>query len=290
MTRVRREDGFTLIELLIAASLMIVVLIATLSVFDGFLATDHRAQNQNDAQAAARAATDQLARELRNVAYPGHATALERASGTDLVFETIDPNGPDGGSNTSSVIRVRYCLDSSVTTNEKLWREVETWTTSSPPALPSTTTCPDFTWNNTPHIVSNHIVNSGSQPVFSYNSSTLSSISQVITDLYLDQQPGQPPGPADLRTSVTLRAVAQPPTAAFTATALGNSQVLLDAGGSGDPQGGSLTYQWYDGSTPIGSAATVNYSSPTTGAHAISLTVTNTAGLSASTSQTVTVT
>lgn len=286
----RREDGFTLVELLIAAALMIVILLATLAVFDGFIATDHRAQNQNDSQAAARNATDQLARELRNVANPGQPSALERAAATDLVFDTVDPNGPDGGSNTNSVIRVRYCLDSSVATNERIWREWQTWTTASAPPLPGTTTCPDFSWNHTPHVVVDHVSNTSSQPLFSYNSTTLSSISQVITDVYVDQQPGSAPGPVELRTSVALRAVAQPPTASFTATPLGNDQVLLNAGASGDPQGQSLTYQWYDGSTPIGTAATLNYSAPTTGSHTFQLTVTNTSGLSASATQTVAVT
>lgn len=279
-----------LIELLIAAALMIVIMTATLGVFDSSLTTDRRNQTQNDAQAAARAATDQLARELRNAANPGQQTAFERATGTDLVFDMVDPNGPSGGANVNSIRRVRYCLDSSVPANEKVWREVQTWTTATPPALPATAICPDFSWNNAPTTLVSHVTNSAAQPVFSYNSATLASIVQVATDLFVDFSPGKPPGASELRTSVTIRSTAQPPSAVATATALGNRQALLDGGGSTDPSGQSLSYAWYDGATKIGSSAILNYLAPATGSRTFSLTVTNPAGLSSTTSTTVTVT
>lgn len=285
------ERGFTLIELLIASSIMIVILLATLSIFDVFFQTDRSNQSQTDAQAAARIATDRLARELRNAAYPGRSTGFERAAGTDLVFDMVDPTGTASGLNTSNVERVRYCLDTSATTNEKIWREVQTWTTASPPALPGAATCPDFTWNHTPQVVVDKITNDGSHPPFLFNSSSLSGITQVMTDLYVDYSVGRTPGASELRTSVTIRSTTQPPTAVMTATPEGNGQVLLNGGGSGDPSGQSLTYRWYvdGGTTAIGKSAIFSYSSPT-GSHTFSLTVTNTAGLSSTASQTVNVT
>lgn len=295
MTHSKREEGFTLIELVISASLMIVVLLATFSVFDVSVRADSRNQHRNDAQAAARTTTDRLARELRNVATPGQPTALERANATDLVFDMVDPSGPSGGSlNPSSVLRVRYCLDTSVPTNERVWRQVQTWTSSTRPALSSASACPDLSWTQPPTIVVDHVTNSPAQPVFAFNGSVLTDITQVITNLFIDYRPvnSPSPGPSELRTSVTIRSTAQPPAAAFTATAVGNRQVLLNGGASTDPDGRTLKYYWYydGGSNPIGTSAILNYVAPATGVHSFTLKVTNTAGLSSTTTQAVTVT
>jgi type II secretory pathway pseudopilin PulG len=290
MRAARREEGFMLIELLLAAALMVVILLATLGVFDAALRTHGRNTTQNDAQDTARTEIDRLARELRNAANPGQPTAFERATGTDLVFMMVDPSGPAGGGNANSLRRVRYCLDSSVPTNQKLWREVQTWTTAAPPALSASTFCPDFSWNGTPEVVASHVVNGSSQPVFAYDSTTLATITQLRAHLYVDYHPGTLPGPSQLKTSVAIRSTAQAPTAAMTATALGNRKVLLNAGASTDPGGQSLTYAWYDGTTRVGGAALFNYLAPTTGSHTFKVTVTNSAGLTASATQTVNVT
>jgi len=297
----RREDGFTLIEVLIAAAIMIVVLLATLSVADGYWSTDRRNQTQSDAQAALRAATDEIARELRNVASPGNQSGFERATATDLVFDVIDPNGPDGGSNTYSLSRVRYCFDNSVPTNQKLWRETQTWVTASPPTLPATESCPDVTWNGVRQVLLDHVVNTGTQPLFTYDTSTLSRIGTVLTDFYVDYKPGSAPGPSELKTSVFARNTVQPPTAAIAATALGNGKVLLDGGGSTTPANQNLTYEWQDGSTYVGcsNSPTSNpcpapviftYTATTTGPHTFTLTVVAPSGLTATATQTVNVT
>jgi type II secretory pathway pseudopilin PulG len=300
----RREDGFTLIEVLLASAIMIVVLLATLSVADGYWSTDRRNQTQSDAQAALRIATDRVARELRNVASPGKQSGFERATGTDLVFDEIDPNGPDGGSNTYSLSRVRYCFDNSLPTNQRLWRETETWTTASPPTLPATESCPDFTaslWIQPPQLLLDHIVNSGTQPLFTYDSSNLSQISTVLTDFYVDYKPGSAPGPSELKTSVFTRNTTQPPTASIAATALGNRKLLLDGGGSSNPGNQTLTYEWQDGSTYIGCAGGTSstpcsgpviftYTAATTGSHTFTLTVVSPNGLTATATQTVNVT
>jgi len=290
MNTARREEGFMLIELLLAAALMVVILLATLGVFDAALRTHGRNSSQNDAQETARAEIDRLARELRNAASPGQPSAFERATGTDLVFTMVDPSGPSGGANVNNLRRVRYCLDSSVPTNQKLWREVQTWTTASPPALSGSSFCPDFSWNGTPAIVADHVVNGSTQPVFAYDSASLASITQLRAHLYVDLHPGALPGPSQLKTSVAIRSTALAPSASMTATPLGNRKMLLNAGASTDPGGQALTYAWYDGATRIGSAALLNYIAPTTGSHTFSVTVTNSAGLSATASQTVTVT
>jgi type II secretory pathway pseudopilin PulG len=298
----RREDGFTLIEVLLASAIMITVLLATLSVADGYWSTDRRNQTQSDAQAALRIATDQIARELRNVASPGKQSGFERATSTELVFDEIDPNGPDGGSNTYSVSRVRYCFDNSVPTNQKLWRETQTGTWASPPTLPSPESCPDTTptWT-TRKVVLDHVVNTSSQPLFSYDTSSLSQIGTVLTDFYVDYKPGSAPGPSELKTSVFVRNTQRLPTATMTATPLGNKKVLLDGGGSTNPDNTSLTYEWQDGSTYVGCSGGTSstpcpgpviftYTAATTGSHTFTLTVVTASGVSATTSQTVNVT
>ena len=278
-----------LIELLLAAAIMVVILLATLGVFDSALHTQKRNATQNDAQEAARTEADRFARELRNAANPGQPTAFERASGTDLVFTMVDPTGTSGGSNVNRLRRVRYCLDNSVPTNEKLWRGVQTWSTAAAPALPSTF-CPDLSWNPQPVIVADHIVNASTQPIFTYDSATLANITQVTANLFVDYHPSTAPGPSTLRTTVTIRSTAQAPTAAGTATALGNRQVLLNGGASTDPSGQPLTFAWYDGATKIGSSALFSYTAPSTGSRTFTLTVTNSSGLTSTTTRTVTVT
>ncbi|MEJ7715464.1 MAG: prepilin-type N-terminal cleavage/methylation domain-containing protein [Thermoleophilaceae bacterium] len=69
------EAGFTLIELLVAMTLSLVVLGATLDAFAGFGRNSRAVNVKNDSQQDVRAATDQLARELRNAVSSGHADA-----------------------------------------------------------------------------------------------------------------------------------------------------------------------------------------------------------------------
>src|SRR5437763_6067395 len=65
--RLRDERGFTLPELLIAASLMLVVMGAIYGSLDAFEHSASATNSRNDAQQEARAATDLLAGQLRNL-------------------------------------------------------------------------------------------------------------------------------------------------------------------------------------------------------------------------------
>src|SRR4051812_28806822 len=133
MERLRAERGFTLVEVLLASSLMIVVLAATLTVFDQFVSTSNRNTAQNDAQDSARFSIDQVSRQLRNLALPTPQSpnSIDYASSTDLVFKTADPGRR----------RVRYCLQTSGSpysqSNGALWLEVQQGSVgSTDPALP----------------------------------------------------------------------------------------------------------------------------------------------------------
>jgi hypothetical protein len=54
---------------------------------------------------------------------------------------------------------------------------------------------------------------------------------------------------------------------------------LLNASGSSDPDGDALIYKWYDGGTLIGEGALIDYVAPSAGDRALSVSVTDPAGL-----------
>lgn len=283
---IRREDGFTLPEMLLAITLMIVVIGATLVVLDGYGSNVRRNALQNDAEAAARTASTQLARDLRNAGAPGETRVLERTTGSDLVFKGVDPLQPGSGANTKGVRRVRYCLD---TVNSRIVEQVQTWATAASPTLPTATACPDAAFGTATVLVS-HVVN-GTRPVFAFDSSTPDAIDKVTVDLFVDEDPRTAPSEVELLTGVRIRNQNRAPSAGFSATVLGNRHVLLNGGASVDPDGQQLRFAWYDGTTPIGTSPILDYVSPTAGAHSFTLTVTDTGGLSAAApAQTVTVT
>jgi type II secretory pathway component PulJ len=279
LSRVRSESGVTLPELLVATSMLVIVLLATFAALDSFGVATRANFSQNQAQSVARTAIDRMARELRNTGNPGLQTSpIERATQNDLVFQTVDPSGPGGGSNSTSVERVRYCLDSS----SKLWKQVQTWTTASAPSLSTASACPHTSYGNQ-FVVASYVVNeanSQTRPVFTYDSSTAANVTTVTIDLYTDTDLSKAPGEQRLNTTVFLRNKSQPPVASFTATPIGSQHVLLNASTSSDPDGDDLTYTWYDGSTQVGSGVIFDYGAPTTGSHSLSVTVKDPAGLS----------
>lgn len=285
MRRAGKEEGFALTELLVAMAIFIVVISATLLVFDQFQLTNVRNQQRNDAQQAARTSLDQVARDLRNLASPtaGQPQAIDRATAYDLVFQNVDASGPNTGANTANVRRVRYCLDTTNPSAETLWAQIQTWTTASVPALPSTSSCPDPAagWTGRQVMASKVVNEVGGQnrPVFAYNASTATAITAIRGTLYVDVNPGHKPGETTLGTGVFLRNQNRAPTSAFTATATGNRHVLLNGSLSSDPEGQPLTYKWYDGSTQVGAGITYDYQAPATGSRTFTLKVFDPANL-----------
>ena len=88
--RLHDESGYTLTELLISASLMILVMGAVYGALTTFQNSSKRTNNQNDAQEQARAATDNLAYQLRNLVMPANAGGgpFELSGSYDVVFQT----------------------------------------------------------------------------------------------------------------------------------------------------------------------------------------------------------
>lgn len=282
MRLVREESGLTLVELLVAATLLVVVLTATVRPLNAYERTASQNRAQNDAQARARITLDRMERELRNIA--GQTQFVEKGGASDLVFQTVDPLSAPSGTNSINVERVRYCLN---TTTQFLWRQTQTWTTSTPPAVPSTTSCPDSAWT-TQAITADQVTN-GTRAVFSYNNTDLTAITLIHTDLYIDVSPTLRPPESVLSSGVYLRNQNKGPSAAFTATPTGNKHVQLNGSSSSDPEGGSLTFKWFDGSTQIGTGQTCDCLALATGNRTIMLTVSDPSGLTDSVSHTVNV-
>jgi prepilin-type N-terminal cleavage/methylation domain-containing protein len=301
MTRVGGQAGMTLIEVLVAMVMTLLIFGAvgtSLNVFERDSGTD---QLRHEAQDKARSAIDRLTGELRNVAAPskGSPGALEEAAPYSIVFQTVSSSQIFGGENKANQMRVRYCLDASTPSSETVWREGQTWTTATPPSMPPTTQCPSPVnpqWSIKAQLVSNvtNRINEQNRALFYYDSSERSKIRSVEADVFINVAPTKAhPGETELKDGVLLRNSLLAPTASFTLTQFGNHQVLLNGSASGDPNGQALAYQWYlDGSAMAG-WTTQEYETRagevSVGSHTFKLTVTDTAGLTASVQQTVTI-
>jgi type II secretory pathway pseudopilin PulG len=299
--RLRAQGGYSLPELLVAMSLMIVVLGATLAPFEYFQRGARRNGDQNQAEDTARLTMGNLVREGRNVA--GQSQFVEKATATDLVFQTVDGSTSPAGTNAANIERLRYCLN---TTTNVLWRQSQTWTTNAPPALPSTSSCPDSGWPAQRQAASNVVNYRGgaTRPVFTYcnsDNTTCSSSPSSLTDItfirltpFVDVNGAtSAPAESELTSSVYLRNQNKPPTASFTASAIGDANVQLNGSNSSDPEGGTLSYKWLDGSTfagatQIGTGQSCTCTALGTGSRTIWLQVTDPTGLTATASQAVT--
>jgi type II secretory pathway pseudopilin PulG len=298
--RLRAEGGFTLVELLIASSLMIVVMGAIYGALNAFERSASSTNSQNDAQEQARAATDLLAWQLRNLVMPANPTGgpLEQSSSYDLVFQTVTPSAT-AGSNPTRAGRVRYCYDNSTPNSARIWLQTQTWTTATPPAIPSTLICPAPEWGNQ-RVIADHLVNQYgganraawatiSQPA---SSTDPADIVGLHTDLYVDPDPTRPPVESRLSSGVALRNANRRPQAGFNASQVG-THMTLDASPSFDPEGQLLTYAWSVsggtcspalGTTPLADCGGLSPGSTAT----FTLTVTDPGGLTNSTTRSVT--
>jgi prepilin-type N-terminal cleavage/methylation domain-containing protein len=263
--RLQDERGLTLIELLVAMTISLIVFSATLAVTAAMSNNARRNADHNEAQDQARTYTDRLARQLRNLASPSLFTedyqaqpfAIDAAGPYDLVFRVVDEKRLPGSLNQANVKRVRYCLNSDDPARGKLYQQEQKWTnraSNDPPPIPSGTACPaPEGWTST-MLVADRVVNrkdGQSRPMFVYNDTDVQRISQIHTDLYVDADPTQAPAETRLGSGVTLRNQNRVPIAQFDVAPSG-SRVVLNGSASEDPEGMSLTYQWYvDPPTPL---------------------------------------
>jgi hypothetical protein len=264
VTRVAREEsGFTLVELLLASVLMLVILGATLTTIDTFGRNADVNNRQNDAQEESRRATEQLAKELRNLASPTDydPKAIKRAMAQDLIVQSVADTKPAGSLNARNTQFVRYCYDKA---NSRVIRQRLTWTTATDPAFPSSTDCSMSTtgWA-TYEVVAQNVVNDA-RPLFTYNSTDVLRISEIHTSLYVDVNPGTRPTETSLFTTVFLRNQNRAPVARFSAVRSGTS-IILNGSDSEDPEERALYYEWYKSGSPpqqIGEGIVYIYPAP----------------------------
>jgi len=261
--------------LLVAMSIFIAVLGATLTTFEAFDSQSSALVRRTDAQDAARRAADRVARDLRNLAGPTQnlPEAVDVAEPSELVFNVVDDVKPETTENKANVKRVRYCLNAA---SRAIWKQEQTWIQADKPTtMPDRTSCPSTAWGGAEQ-VSPSITNGG-RPIFSYDTTTLTSVSFIGVDLFVDDQPDAGPPETRIATGVFLRNQNRVPTARFTATP--NAQgVLLNGSASSDPEGQPLRYEWYDGTEFIGAGVTFQYAA-LGGATNLSLRVFDPAGL-----------
>jgi type II secretory pathway pseudopilin PulG len=263
--RLSDNHGMTLIEALVAMTMVMFVFGATLTAFDAFQDNHKVTEAHNAAQNQARVTTDRLARDLRNLASPtellelsaARPNAVERAEPFDLIFRTVREVKPAGSSNDANVMRVRYCLNDADPQSATLVMQRQTWTDATAPAMPAGTGCPAAGWDPGDTVLSTSVTNKAdaqARPVFTYNSSVLQEITRVRTELYVDPDALRAPSEARLATAVLLRNQNQYPVANIKADPInvGTRTWWVIGSGSSDPEGQTLTYQWYlDPPTPL---------------------------------------
>jgi len=244
MSRLQAEDGFTLVELLLVSVLMLVVLGATLTTLTSFQTNASVNEQVNDAQDEARRSIDGLARELRNLASPVNydPDAIKRFEGDDLIVQSVADTRPPGSSNSRNTQYVRYCVDQD---DDVVYRQTRTWTVATAPAVPSGTDCPSASgWTST-RVVAHEVVND-SRPLFTYNSTSARTITEIHTSLFVDLERARRPKETAISTTVFLRNQNRVPIARFTAAPTADGAILLNGSESEDPEERALTYFWYD--------------------------------------------
>jgi type II secretory pathway pseudopilin PulG len=280
----RNERGeMSLIEMLVAISIFSGVLGATLFTFQTFDTLSRRDVDRAASQDSARTSVDRLAKDLRNLASPTieKPQAVDKATAYDLIFQTVDPIGPNAGSNSANIKRVRWCLDSSNASNEKLYVQEQTWTTLTTPDPPANGSCPASGWTTTTVLATNltNAYKGQTRPLFAYDSTTLTAVHEIHVDLYSDLDPAKAPNETHITTGVFLRNQNAAPVASFTYALNGSTAIVLNGSQSYDPEGDALNYSWLDGGKKVGTGVTFSLPVTSKSSHSIQLQVFDPSGL-----------
>ena len=238
------------------------------------------AQVRADQQERVRVAVDGLTKQLRNLASPtpDQPDAVDRATGRDLIFKTVDPVGPNTGANGANVKRMRYCLDG-----------------RRPPVAPAAALdgrdraarrrprrpAPARAGTRATSSIAETVVNDDTgEPVFRFNSTTLSAITRDprLPARRPRARQGARARPSCPAASSCATRTARPPPASRPRPAPRRSSSTGRRRAT--PRATPLTYIWKDNGTEVGRGIVLRYK-PAKGSHPISLEVQDPAGLSA---------
>jgi type II secretory pathway pseudopilin PulG len=258
MTReLRREDGFTLVELLLVCIISLAIFGMTLTAWASFYRSNTSVEKQNENAEQARVALDRAARQLRNLANPtvNAITTIVRASDYDFIFQTSDP----------AKTWVRYCVDAPGTAGATLW-ESEHDKAAMPPV---TTACPGTGWQRTTSVVTGVTNQLGGidRDIFTFecsvnvpatcpaSSAEFPKITNVGMNLWVDADVKDRVTELNVSTGVFLRNQNEAPTAVVSepVNKLQPLRWFLNGSGSGDPEGRTLEYFWFEGTPPTAS-------------------------------------
>ena len=283
MSRLREENGFTLAELLVGMMLMAIVMSATLVVLDRTTIMAKRADDKVDVQDAARTASREISRMLRNLATsPSRPGIVERATPYDLVFRVVDAPRANMGANSRNLRRVRYCLDARDPDRGRILEQTQRWSSTNPPSMPSSSACPAGGWQGSPDVVAERVTNrSGGvdRPLWTYDQAALGQIAAVKLKLFMNSDPQQRSNEIGIHTGVFLRNQNRAPSAEFTATEVGIDHVLLNGSSSHDPEGRPLEFHWYVDGARVGQGLVYDHVVPGPGTYSVWLRVWDAGGL-----------
>ena len=210
--------------------------------------TSDRNEAQDRARQRARGAGARAAQPRQPDAGP--AAGGRQGDGFRHGLPDRRPDGPNTGLNASNVKRVRYCLDRTATPPSKvLWTPVSRrWTTQAAPGVPvDRRHAPATRWGVASTTVASerdHRSTASRRPAFTFNSATLTDISSIHVDLFVDLDArGRRPRPASPR---GLPAQPEPPPAAGVHGDDRRPRARAQRLGVADPEGEPLTYEWFD--------------------------------------------
>ena len=256
-THARRQDGFTLVELLLVCVISLVIFGATLTAWLSVVRSNGHAERQRDNVDIARQSMDRATRQLRNLANPtvNSTTTIDRATDYDLIFQTSDP----------AKTWVRYCLDTSGSAgvnHATLWEAESpgaTLTTGMRSGCPGTTGAPSG-WATARQVVTGITNRTGNidRDIFTYRcapgaptgcptgTTQYTKITTIAIDLWVDAVLGDKAKELHVSSGVFLRNQNEGPTASVSSSPIGARRVLLNGGGSTDPEGRTLEYFWFE--------------------------------------------
>lgn len=268
--RLADERGFSLIELLLVMGISLLLLGATLTTFNAMEKGASDNNKRNDTAELARNALESQARQLRNLAKRVSSPVIDTVGPYDLIFQTAEP----------SRTWVRYCLDTAAPASvdrARLWMaelSVPLAAAATPITAGQRGACPGTGWSKT-SVVTDFVTNRRSglnRPLFTYGcttgttcTSSPATYDQVITitaQTYVDSTPGTSVPELRVTSGVHMRNQNQPPVARFESSPGSASRtVVLNAAGSSDYEGRTLSYYWFEETMPA--AASIDCARPT---------------------------